>query len=204
MRRSSLDHGNRQAWMLAGVIIALIITLAAVVAVGTKEITDTRHAATARTAITDTVHDEVQCVATWANTFSLRVEQQTSADARRLTALDVLVRALRHGTPQRWHTALQRYLTASDTYRRQLRTHPLPAAPQFLCDQLDTGVLPSTTITVSPRPATTTRTVRPRPPHVTVTATVTEPAPARTVTRAPRPTVTVTRTCRHGPHGACR
>lgn len=207
--RSSLDHGNREAWWLGAAIAVLILTLAAVIGVGTKEISDARHAATARAAITDALHDQVECVAAWADTFSLRVDQQTGADAARLAALDALVRALQHGTPTRWHHALHRYLAASDAYNRQVKTHPLPAAPKFLCNQLDSLTLPSpSVVTVTPRPSTTTRTItRTARPSATPTpgptVTVTRPGRTRTVTRTgptrtvahPAPTVTVTRTC---------
>lgn len=172
---TSLEHGNRQAWLLGVVAALLVMCLAATVAVGAKEISDARTSANKRAGIVASQQAELTCVAKWANTYSERAQQITEANSERVRALDALVRAIRGSTASSFARALGRYLAASDQLNRQVKTHPLPPAPQFLCAQ-DAHVapvpLPSVvTVTATPKPAST----------VTVTRTRTVPGPVRTV-----------------------
>lgn len=197
--RTSLEHGNRQAWALAGIILALLgglAALAAVIVVGARESSDSHNAAAQRAAITHAQDQRVQCIATWANTWAARAEQQQHADAKRLAALDRLARSLQHAGPATLAEALRRYLAASDTYNTQLRAHPLPRAPKFLCNEISSSTLPDpAVVTVTPSPSTVTRSpstvTRTVHPHVTPAPTVivTRPGPTHTV-RPPRATVT--------------
>ena len=213
MRRrggSSLEHGNRQAWLLGVVAALLVALLAATIAVAIKEVTDARNAADRRAAIVASQQRTLDCIARWADTYTERSTQLAGANSERVKALDALVRSIRGSSPAGFQAALARYLAASDKLDAQLKAHPLPPSPQFLCDQLArTRSLPSpsavtVTRTASPKPApavtrtgtaTATRTVQVPVPGPTRTVTVPGPARTRTVTRTvapnPRPTLPI-------------
>lgn len=188
-----MRRGNSGTWVLATVLVTLPLLLVAIALVAARESRDAQQAAQARSSITAAQQDRLECIATWANTWTRRAQQQADADRARLAALDRLARTLAHAGPAQWRAAVEKYLAASDRYATRVKAHPLPPAPRFLCDRLPSSTLPGpAVVTVTPAPSTVTRTV-----HATATppaaprATVTRPGPTRTV-RAPRATVTRT------------
>lgn len=189
---TSVRRGNRQAWVLVALTIAVLLTFVIAAATYSKQLSDTRAAADKRAAIAAEQQAALACVAKWVNTYTSRAQAVAEANSARVSALDELVRSLKTGSRAAFAKAYQQYLTASDRYQQQARVHPIPPEPRFLCGQARPAPGPVKHTASSVPAVTATRTVRVPQPRVTVFApphTVTVPGPTRVVTRTRMVTV---------------
>jgi hypothetical protein len=77
----------------------------------------------------------VACVQEWAETDSNRTKAISEAGQNRQDALDLLVRSVGLAQVDRtvWDRAYSDYIRASDTYKKVVREHPVPAPPTEIC-----------------------------------------------------------------------
>lgn len=123
---TSIRHSEKQAWWLAAVICILTMTLAAVVALGVKEISDEHEQS-------DDLANSLLCIGAWANNYTIRAERIAKLDDDRSSALDALVRSIPTRSATQFEKALKVYLKASDAYDQAIKNNPIPQAPHFAC-----------------------------------------------------------------------
>lgn len=79
------------------------------------------------------VSRQSDCLTKWADAYTARVQQLTSASAARQQALDDFLRSLNTRDRRKEKAAYNAYLKASDMYKQQQAAHPVPASPRLHC-----------------------------------------------------------------------
>lgn len=89
--------------------------------------------------LTMTVVNQVQvgrqsdCLSRWADQYTARVQQLTTASSARQQALDDFLRSLNTRNLTKEKAAYNAYLRASDMYKKQQAAHPVPDSPRLHC-----------------------------------------------------------------------
>lgn len=198
---TSIDRASHRTWLLVGIAIALIFSVALTVGLNYQRTSQI-------SASTEQERDDIQCVTDWANATAARNERvlqlsnaKNAANDAVLRALAALLRDLTHATSTEVHAlavATQAYLVASNAYNNAIKLNPLPPSPQLACGIISKPVasLPSVVVTQTVPDGGSVTVTRPGAKSTT-TATIGVPMPT-TVTapgvpvQVPGPTVTVT------------
>lgn len=91
------------------------------------------------TSLTMTAVNQVQirrqsdCLARWADAYTARVQQLTSASNARQQALDDFLRSLNTRNVSTETAKYKAYLHASDMYEQQQKANPVPDSPRLHC-----------------------------------------------------------------------